>query len=29
MGKILGGVSIESVWLKSLAKHDNVDNFSN
>ena len=27
MGKILGGVSGESVWPKSLAEHDNVDNF--
>ncbi len=27
MGKILDGVSSESVWLKSLAEHDNVDNF--
>ena len=26
MGKILGGVSGDSVWLKSLAEHDNVDN---
>ena len=28
MGKILGGVSGESVWLKSLAELDNVDNFA-
>ena len=27
MDKILGEVSSESVWLKSLAEHDNVDNF--
>ena len=27
MGKTLGGVSGESVWLKSLAEHDIVDNF--
>ena len=25
--KILGGVSGESVWVKSLGEHDNVDNF--
>ncbi len=25
MGKILSGLSDESVWLKSLAEHDNVD----
>ncbi len=24
---ILNGVSDESVWLKSLSEHDNVDNF--
>ncbi len=27
MGKILRGVSNESVWLKSLAEHDNVNKF--
>ena len=27
MGKILRGLSDESVWLKSLAEHDNVDKF--
>ena len=27
MGKILGGVSDESVLLKSLGEHDNVDKF--
>ncbi len=27
MGKILGGVSGESVWSKSLGEHDNVDTF--
>ena len=27
MGKILKGLSDESVWLKSLAEHDNVDKF--
>ena len=27
MGKILRGLSNESVWLKSLAEHDNVDKF--
>ncbi len=27
MGKILRGLCDESVWLKSLAKHDKVDNF--
>ncbi len=27
MGKILRGLSDKSVWLKSLAEHDNVDKF--
>ena len=27
MGKILGWVSDECVWPKSLGEHDNVDNF--
>ncbi len=27
MGKIFRGLSDESVWLKSLAEHDNVDKF--
>ncbi len=27
MGKILRRLSDESVWLKSLAEHDNVDKF--
>ena len=27
MGKISNGLSDESVWLKSLAEHDNMDKF--
>ncbi len=27
MDKILGGVSSENVWVKSLGEHDNVDKF--